>query len=63
MFTIKSSHVPKKFIAGVSTFDILLPTSSKVLKTLLHKMKFLNRSKSLAFCEHFLPLFSEIFFD
>ena len=38
MFTIKSSHVPKKFIAGVSTFDILLPTSSKVLKTLLHKM-------------------------
>ena len=39
MFTIKSSHVAKKLIAGVSTFDILLPTSSKVLKTLLIDLK------------------------
>ena len=38
MFSNKSSHVLEKLIVRVSTYELLLPTTIKGLKILLHEI-------------------------
>ena len=53
MFSNKNSHILKRLIVYVSTYDLFLPTSIKGLKNIFAQSLVLNESKCLAFRQRF----------